>query len=116
MNAIRRGATLTALAAGILLAAGGVAAADSDATGAAIGSPGVLSGNVVQIPIDIPINACGNSLNLLGILNPTFGNTCANVSSHKSFSNNDAGKDYNGSRAQAGTRTGMRGMDADDCK
>ncbi|WP_327287648.1 chaplin [Streptomyces sp. NBC_01198] len=116
MKAIRRGATLTALAAGILLAAGGVAAADSDATGAAIGSPGVLSGNVIQIPIDIPVNACGNSVNLLGILNPAFGNTCANVSSHKSFRNDDAGMDYNSSSADAGSRSDMRAMEPDDCE
>ena len=49
------------------------------ATGAAIGSPGVLSGNVVQVPIHIPINACGNTVNVIGLLNPAFGNTCINM-------------------------------------
>ncbi|MEU9455913.1 chaplin [Streptomyces sp. NPDC048277] len=48
------------------------------AHGAAIGSPGVLSGNVIQIPIDIPINVCGNTVNLVGLLNPTAGNHCVN--------------------------------------
>ncbi|WWQ69057.1 chaplin [Streptomyces sp. Q6] len=48
------------------------------ATGVAAHSPGVLSGNVVQIPVDVPVNACGNSLNLVGLLNPAFGNTCVN--------------------------------------
>ncbi|MCX5392850.1 chaplin [Streptomyces sp. NBC_00094] len=52
--------------------------ADADAHGAAIGSPGVLSGNVVQVPIHIPINACGNSVNVIGVLNPTVGNFCGN--------------------------------------
>jgi hypothetical protein len=46
--------------------------------GTAIGSPGVLSGNVVQIPINIPINVCGNSLNIIGLLNPAAGNICIN--------------------------------------
>jgi hypothetical protein len=49
------------------------------ATGAAVGSPGILSGNVVQIPIHIPINVCGNTVNVIGALNPAFGNTCINA-------------------------------------
>lgn len=46
--------------------------------GAAIGSPGVLSGNVVQVPIHIPINLCGNSIDIIALLNPAFGNVCVN--------------------------------------
>ncbi|WTJ25417.1 chaplin [Streptomyces pseudovenezuelae] len=59
----------------------GVAApafADAGAQGAAIGSPGVLSGNVVQVPIHVPINVCGNTVNVIGALNPAFGNQCVN--------------------------------------
>ncbi|WP_030721635.1 chaplin [Streptomyces sp. NRRL F-2580] len=67
------------LAAGAMVAGGaGMAAADAVAEGAAIGSPGVLSGNVVQVPIHIPINLCGNTVNVVGALNPAFGNTCIN--------------------------------------
>lgn len=33
---------------------------------AAEGSPGILSGNVVQVPINIPINVCGNGLTVCG--------------------------------------------------
>ncbi|WP_051806978.1 chaplin [Streptomyces sp. NRRL F-2664] len=55
------------------------ASADSVAEGIAVGSPGVLSGNVVQIPIHIPINVCGNSINVIGALNPAAGNTCVNA-------------------------------------
>ncbi|MFJ5706091.1 chaplin [Streptomyces sp. NPDC093105] len=70
-----------AVIAGVIMAMGAAtpAFADADAHGAAVGSPGVLSGNVVQIPIHVPINACGNSLNLIGALNPAFGNTCINA-------------------------------------
>ncbi|MCX4998165.1 chaplin [Streptomyces longwoodensis] len=66
--------------AGLVLALGGAAPAfaDSEANGVAVGSPGVLSGNVVQVPIHIPINVCGNSINIVGLLNPTFGNVCVN--------------------------------------
>jgi hypothetical protein len=76
MKLMRNGAVLAALVGGIMLAGGGVAAADTDATGAVVGSPGVLSGNLIQIPVDVPINVCGNSVNLVGALNPAFGNTC----------------------------------------
>ena len=66
---------------GVIMAMGAAtpAFADAEAEGVAIGSPGVLSGNVVQIPIHIPINACGNSINVIGALNPAFGNTCINA-------------------------------------
>ncbi|MFF3214416.1 chaplin [Streptomyces sp. NPDC002886] len=68
-----------ALAVGLAVVGGASAAsADAGASGAAIGSPGVLSGNLIQIPIHIPINACGNSVSVIGLLNPAFGNTCVN--------------------------------------
>jgi hypothetical protein len=69
-----------AVVAGAIMAMGMAtpALADAEAKGAAIGSPGVLSGNVVQIPVHVPINVCGNSVNVIALLNPTFGNTCVN--------------------------------------
>ncbi|MFJ3302472.1 chaplin [Streptomyces sp. NPDC086549] len=65
---------------GAILAVGAAvpAFADTGAQGAATGSPGVLSGNVVQIPVEIPINLCGNSIDVVGLLNPAFGNACVN--------------------------------------
>lgn len=50
----------------------------SSASGAALNSPGLLSGNLLQAPLDIPLNVCGNSVDLVGVLNPAFGNSCAN--------------------------------------
>ncbi|MFE9814613.1 chaplin [Streptomyces sp. NPDC005773] len=72
---------IAAVAAGTLMAMGAAAPAfaDSGAEGAAVHSPGVLSGNVVQVPIHVPVNVCGNTVNVIALLNPTFGNTCANV-------------------------------------
>lgn len=69
-----------AVVAGAILALGAAAPAfaDSGAEGAAVGSPGVLSGNVVQLPVHVPVNVCGNTVNVIGLLNPAFGNTCAN--------------------------------------
>ncbi|MFI8518461.1 chaplin [Streptomyces sp. NPDC085481] len=70
-----------AVVAGLIMALGAAAPAmaDSHAEGAAIGSPGVLSGNVVQVPIHIPINVCGNTVNVIAALNPTAGNVCVNA-------------------------------------
>ncbi|MEO3976066.1 chaplin [Streptomyces sp. CAU 1734] len=66
---------------GVIMALGTAAPAmaDAGANGAAIGSPGVLSGNLVQVPVHVPINVCGNSINVIGLLNPAFGNTCVNA-------------------------------------
>ncbi|MFD5903356.1 chaplin [Streptomyces microflavus] len=72
---------VAAVAAGTLMAMGAAAPAmaDSGAEAIAVGSPGVLSGNVVQVPVHIPVNVCGNTVNVIGLLNPTFGNTCINA-------------------------------------
>ncbi|WP_320773639.1 chaplin ChpD [Streptomyces sp. CRN 30] len=69
-----------AVFAGAILALGmaAPAMADAGAEGAAVGSPGVLSGNVVQVPVHVPVNVCGNSINVVGLLNPAFGNECEN--------------------------------------
>ncbi|MFC8915411.1 chaplin [Streptomyces sp. WAC05374] len=66
--------------AGVVMALGAAAPAmaDADADGAAVGSPGVLSGNVVQVPVHVPINVCGNTINIIALLNPAFGNVCIN--------------------------------------
>ncbi|MFD6280957.1 chaplin [Streptomyces sp. NPDC060209] len=70
-----------AAASGILTAAGGYAHADASADGVAANSPGVGSGNAVQVPVHVPVNLCGNTVNVIALLNPAFGNNCANVSS-----------------------------------
>ncbi|MFI1225338.1 MULTISPECIES: chaplin [unclassified Streptomyces] len=76
----RKGLITMAAAGGVLALSGGYAHADSGAAGTASGSPGVLSGNSVQVPIDIPVNVCGNSVSVGGLLNPTGGNDCGNGS------------------------------------
>ena len=78
MRSLSKAGLLVGTTAALLLAGAGAASADSTAIGAAYGSPGVLSGNVVQIPVDVPVNVCGNSVNVIGLLNPAFGNTCVN--------------------------------------
>ncbi|WP_055496885.1 chaplin [Streptomyces albus] len=79
----------TAKKAALVLAAAGVAAGatagSAFATGHGAGaqasatkSPGVGSGNLVQAPIHIPANVSGNSVNVVGVLNPAFGNLAVN--------------------------------------
>ncbi|MFE6761568.1 chaplin [Streptomyces sp. NPDC057689] len=71
---------IAAVAAGTLMAVGAAAPAfaDSGAEGAAVASPGVISGNTIQVPVHIPVNVCGNTIDVIGLLNPAFGNACAN--------------------------------------
>ncbi|MFB7465314.1 chaplin [Streptomyces sp. NPDC056224] len=56
----------------------GLAYADADAGGQAARSPGLLSGNLVQLPVHVPVNVCGNTVSVIGVLNPAAGNRCAN--------------------------------------
>ncbi|MEU6511802.1 MULTISPECIES: chaplin [unclassified Streptomyces] len=70
----------TAVLAGVLATGGSATAfaADPNPVGVAGNSPGVVSGNVIQIPVDVDANVCGNSINLVGLLNPAAGNVCVN--------------------------------------
>ncbi|KIQ65258.1 chaplin [Kitasatospora griseola] len=74
-------AAVAAATGGLLLAGAGAASAHggAHAEGSAVGSPGVLSGNLIQIPVHVPVNVCGNTISVIGLLNPAFGNHCANV-------------------------------------
>lgn len=79
---MRKRAILAAAAFAAVTVIGGAGSAVADpgpgayAEGFVANSPGVLSGNLLQVPVDVPINACGNSLNLAGLLNPAAGNNC----------------------------------------
>ncbi|MBD0738083.1 chaplin [Streptomyces sp. CBMA29] len=75
---IKKVVATAAVAGGLVLAGAGLAVADSGAQGAAVQSPGVLSGNLIQIPVHVPVNLCGNTVSVIGLLNPAFGNYCVN--------------------------------------
>ncbi|MCX4718672.1 chaplin [Streptomyces virginiae] len=79
MSRVLKNAALVLAAGAVVVGGASMASADAGAQGAAIGSPGVLSGNLIQVPIHIPVNACGNSVSVIGLLNPAFGNTCVNA-------------------------------------
>ncbi|MFC5905941.1 chaplin [Streptacidiphilus monticola] len=75
-------AALAVATGGLVLGAAGAASAHghggATAEGAAWGSPGVLSGNLIQVPVHVPVNVCGNTISVIGLLNPAFGNHCVN--------------------------------------
>ncbi|RLU92135.1 chaplin [Streptomyces griseocarneus] len=75
---IKKVVAAAAATGGLVLAGAGLAAADGNAQGAAVKSPGVVSGNVIQAPVDVAANVCGNSISIVGALNPAFGNLCVN--------------------------------------
>ena len=96
---------LTVMATGSVLAStAGYVYADASAVGSAADSPGVGSGNAVQVPVSVPVNVCGNTVNVIGLLNPAMGNNCKNVSHHS-----DAGSVGSGSSSSTGSGPGANG-------
>ncbi|AKZ55778.1 putative small membrane protein [Streptomyces ambofaciens ATCC 23877] len=89
MSRIAKAAGVVLGAGAVVLSGTGLAMADAGAEAAAIGSPGVLSGNVVQIPVNVPVNVCGNTINVIGLLNPAFGNACENGDDDKKKDESD---------------------------
>lgn len=83
MSRIAKAAAVLAGTGAVLAGGAGMASANAGAEAAAVGSPGVLSGNVVQVPVHVPVNLCGNTIDVVGLLNPAFGNQCANVDTPK---------------------------------
>jgi len=73
---IKKVAAVAAAAGGLVLAGAGLAVASSGAEGAAVQSPGVASGNVVEVPVHVPVNLCGDTIDVIGLLNPAFGDGC----------------------------------------
>ncbi|MFC5722432.1 chaplin [Streptomyces gamaensis] len=82
MKNIKKAAVLTIAASGLALAGAGIASASGNggdgAQGKAEGNPGVVSGNVVQVPVDVDTNLCGNTITIVGAMNPAMGNLCVN--------------------------------------
>ncbi|WEH32654.1 chaplin [Streptomyces sp. AM 4-1-1] len=97
----RKGLITIAAAGGVLALSGGYAHADAGASGGTSNSPGVLSGNSVQIPIDVPVNVCGNTVSVVGLLNPAAGNNCSNGSGGA----REAGTPASGAHAGGGAVT-----------
>ena len=56
--------------------------ADTGAHGAAANSPGVASGNAVEVPVTVPVNICGNTVDPAAVGNPSVGNACGTTGDH----------------------------------
>ena len=78
MSRIAKAAAVAVGTGAVVLSGAGLAMADAGAHGEAVGSPGVLSGNLVQVPVHDPVNLCGNTVDVIALLNPAFGNQCVN--------------------------------------
>jgi outer membrane biosynthesis protein TonB len=77
---LNRGVFAAAAATGILSLYGSPALADTDTTTVTKDSGGVLSGNLVQVPIEVPVQVCGNTINVIEVLGHAYGNLCVNKS------------------------------------
>lgn len=73
---IKKVAAVAAAAGGLVLAGAGIASADQGVQGVAGGAPGMVSGNNAQAPVNAPVNVCGNTISVLGTLNPAGGSVC----------------------------------------
>jgi ChpA-C len=98
----RKGLATVAAAGGVLALGAGYAQADSGAHAGATGSPGALSGNNIQVPVHVPVNVCGNTVNVVGLLNPAMGNNCANTSAPAHTSGGYGGGPSVGGRGVSG--------------
>ncbi|MGW3913569.1 chaplin family protein [Streptomyces sp. NPDC005070] len=100
------GAMAVALPASAVFAAGG---ADAEATAA--GSPGVLSGNNLQVPLSAAVNLCGNTVDVVGLLNPAVGNVCKNKETAEADrAETDRGSDTSGRASADGRVTDSPGL------
>ncbi len=96
----------------VALPASAVFAADgADAGSTAAGSPGVLSGNNIQVPVSVPVNLCGNTVDVVGLLNPAMGNVCKNKDVVKAHgAGKDGGSDSSGETSAYGRVTDSPGL------
>ncbi|MFH8349302.1 chaplin [Streptomyces sp. NPDC018045] len=78
MKNIKRAVAVTIATGGLAVAGAGIASAQGVAQGHAVNSPGVASGNLLQVPVHVPVNVTGNTVTVIGALNPASGNQSHN--------------------------------------
>lgn len=72
---IKKVAAVAAAAGGLVFAGAGMAVAQQGLHGSASGL-GPVAGNNVQAPVDVPVNVCGNTVTVAGVMSPAAGNAC----------------------------------------
>lgn len=76
---VRKGLLLSAATGTLVMGYAGTAAAQGDSAvtkGAAADSPGAVSGNVAQVPADVPIQVCGDSAAAAAAMTDSEDNHC----------------------------------------
>ncbi|MFF9771488.1 chaplin [Streptomyces sp. NPDC014636] len=113
-RATRNGVIAVAAASGAMVVALPVSAAfaadGAGAGGTAAGSPGLVSGNGIQLPVHVPVNLCGNTVNVVGLLNPAAGNACANSGGAKADGAGKSGSATSGGASAHGGATDSPGV------
>ncbi|MGW4437266.1 chaplin [Streptomyces sp. NPDC004596] len=94
MSRIAKAAAVALGTGAVVIGGAGLALADAGAEGGALGSAGVLSGNAAQVPVHVPVNVCGNTADVVGLLNPAFGDVCGDVGGHKGSSGESGSGGY----------------------
>ncbi|MGW3865021.1 chaplin [Streptomyces sp. NPDC005047] len=106
MRRVTRNGVLAVAASGALAvtmpAYAAFASDGATADGSSAGSPGLVSGNTVQLPVDVPVNVCGNTVNVVGLLNPAAGNDCANTGKGGASQGSDAAHQGKGAAGTSG--------------
>ncbi len=77
----------------------GSRSAGAEAVGHTEDASGIASGNNVQAPIHVPVNVCGNSVDVLAAFNDAYGNACGNDSHADRSATSSYGDSTNGARA-----------------
>ncbi|MFD5123228.1 chaplin [Streptomyces sp. NPDC058385] len=96
MSRIAKAAAVALGTGAVVISGAGLAMADAGAQGGAAVSPGVVSGDAVQVPVHVPVNLCGDTVDVIGLLNPAFGDACANLGGDNGGGNGDNGGDDSG--------------------
>ncbi|MFI9243390.1 chaplin [Streptomyces sp. NPDC053086] len=113
-RATRNGVIAVAAASGAMVVALPVSAAfaadGAGAGGTAAGSPGLVSGNGIQLPVHVPVNLCGNTVNVVGLLNPAAGNACANSGGAKADGAGKSGSATSGGASAHGDAADSPGV------
>ncbi|MEU1704034.1 chaplin [Streptomyces sp. NPDC005706] len=94
MSRIAKAAAIALGTGAVVIGGAGLALADAGAEGTALDSAGVLSGNAAQVPVHVPVNVCGDTVDVIGLLNPAFGDVCGNGGGHKATPGNSGSGAY----------------------
>jgi LPXTG-motif cell wall-anchored protein len=74
----KRHVMLAVTTSGMLMTGLGLTVAHASTSGTTDDSTGIASGNLIQIPVNVPINLCGNQIDVIGLANSLTDTGCGN--------------------------------------